>query len=597
MSQTYNPPSLPTRRTRILLLVVWALLSLNVVALVLVCVPNSPAEEEWEFVGVLVGNEPLGPWLWAHPNEHRQPLSRLLYYVEFRSTRDFRAGMLLQVAMLSALSLGLMRLAANLRGRPDWPDLFFPVSLLHPGHWGNFLLGYQLRYALFLVFATGLVVVALRAQRQIAFRAGVIGGVLLFFAALTGGPGLALVPPVVVWLGYLTVVVARTEGRGKAALVAVLALASVFYLAIDLIGSERPERHLPPIADVLMVALKVLATAPGVGVSGVWWAVAGAEIAIGAATIALLVRRVNDPAERPGSIGVIAVVTGISGVVAIVAVEWAGLAMNPAFWSRISFLTWPLLGAAFLVWVKAGRKWVPIGLCIATALAFPTNLGAGMVHAAGIASVHFSMENDLRAGVPDNILIHTHFPNSRNADQEARALTAIPMLRDARIGLFAREGQDTSALWWLAVEVLAVAVAGRWLWSVGRAVQAERARELFRLQHERFEEQLLSAASATGLPRGLLWVSCAINGDALLVRDVATSSIVALVPVVIQFDPVEGSEMEGVPAAREPRPATAVFIYTRGTWETAGRVVFNHTPEQTVANYAPQYRIIEHGHH
>src|SRR5438552_16304137 len=159
---------------------------------------------------------------------------------------------------------------------------------------------------------------------------------------------------------------------------------------------------------------------------------------------------------------------------------------------------------------------------------------------------------------------------------------------------------DVSVWWWIGGGLLVlvlVALAARWLWLLGRAVHVERCRELFRLQHERFEEQLLKAASATGLPRGLRWVSCEITGDAVIVRDMGSGGILALVPVLIQFEPVEGSDMENVPAAKEPRPATAVFAFDRGTWQTAGRVVFNHTPEQTVATFAPQFRVIHHGHH
>ena len=153
---------------------------------------------------------------------------------------------------------------------------------------------------------------------------------------------------------------------------------------------------------------------------------------------------------------------------------------------------------------------------------------------------------------------------------------------------------------WIAgglVSAVIVALGVRWVWRLGKAVMAERARELFRLQHERFEEMLLQAAGATGLPRGLTWARCQITGDALLVRDLATRGIVALVPVVIEFAPQEGSDMADNPAAREPRPATAVFTFHRGTWETSGRVIFNHTPEQAVAAFAPQFRVIPHGHH
>src|SRR5580658_10060479 len=118
--------------------------------------------------------------------------------------------------------------------------------------------------------------------------------------------------------------------------------------------------------------------------------------------------------------------------------------------------------------------------------------------------------------------------------------------------------------------MIAAIVLIRWFWQLGKAVKAERARELFRLQHERFEEQLLKSAAATGLPRGLRWLSCEIIGDAVLVRDTVTGGIVALVPVIIHFEPIEGSDMVDVPAARDPRPATAVFSFARGTWETNG---------------------------
>lgn len=153
---------------------------------------------------------------------------------------------------------------------------------------------------------------------------------------------------------------------------------------------------------------------------------------------------------------------------------------------------------------------------------------------------------------------------------------------------------EISLWWWFggaAVLVVLVALAVRWLYLLGHAVHVERCRELFRLQHERFEEQLLKAASATGLPRGLRWLKCQITGDAVLVRDTATTGIVALVPVQIDFSPVEGSDMEGVPAASEPRTATAVFTFHGGAWHTAGRVVFNHTPDQAIEAFPELQRL------
>src|SRR5262245_58601504 len=200
MSQTYTPPAPATSATseslRRVLLGVWAILTLAALAFVAAIGTNAPYADEWEFVPALLGEEPQLPWLWAQHNEHRLPLPRAVYLGLFKLTHDFRAGMVLQVAMLSALSLALMRLAASLRGGPHWSDVFFPVSLLHVGHWENFVMGYQFCFALFAVLTCGLVVVALCITRETAFRSGVLAGVLLALLALTGGFGLAAVPPV-----------------------------------------------------------------------------------------------------------------------------------------------------------------------------------------------------------------------------------------------------------------------------------------------------------------------------------------------------------------------------------------------------------------
>ncbi|HEX4611597.1 MAG TPA: hypothetical protein VH092_25605, partial [Urbifossiella sp.] len=85
-------------------------------------------------------------------------------------------------------------------------------------------------------------------------------------------------------------------------------------------------------------------------------------------------------------------------------------------------------------------------------------------------------------------------------------------------------------------------------------------------------------------PRGLTWAGCVITGDAVLAR-ATTGGILALVPVEVRFEPVPGSDMEANPAATEPRPATAVFTFARGHWQTDGRVVFNLDPARAAATF------------
>src|SRR5438876_9943567 len=82
----------------------------------------------------------------------------------------------------------------------------------------------------------------------------------------------------------------------------------------------------------------------------------------------------------------------------------------------------------------------------------------------------------------------------------------------------------------------------------GKGVQTERARELFLLQRERLEAKFVSAASASGKPRGLRWKDCDFESDIELARERATGQLVALVSVTVQVDAIPGRDMEYLPA-------------------------------------------------
>jgi len=148
-------------------------------------------------------------------------------------------------------------------------------------------------------------------------------------------------------------------------------------------------------------------------------------------------------------------------------------------------------------------------------------------------------------------------------------------------------------LWLVALVVLGGIVAAVLVWRpmrhFGREVQAERARELFRLQRERLEAQFVTAASATGKPRGLRWKDCAFENQLELARDRHTGQIVALVPVTIQFEAIAGSDMEGLPAVGNLRSASAVFFFERGQWKTVGKAVFNMNPDEALEHFKNQY--------
>jgi hypothetical protein len=148
-------------------------------------------------------------------------------------------------------------------------------------------------------------------------------------------------------------------------------------------------------------------------------------------------------------------------------------------------------------------------------------------------------------------------------------------------------------LWIGLVGLLLVAgaliLARKSLKSLSKEIQVERARELFKLQRERIEAQFLTAAEATGKPRGLRWKDCAFEGEIQFARDRRSGELLALDPVVIQFEAVEGSDMEGVAAVGNLRNASAVFFFQRGQWQTSGKAVFNLNPTEVIEHFKNQY--------
>jgi len=134
-----------------------------------------------------------------------------------------------------------------------------------------------------------------------------------------------------------------------------------------------------------------------------------------------------------------------------------------------------------------------------------------------------------------------------------------------------------------------LALLWRPLRAFGREVRVERARELFRLQRERLEAQFMKAAAASGKPRGLRWKDCQWDNGVEFVRDKQNGQIAALVGVTIEFEAIEGSDMEGLPAVGNLRNASAVFFFQAGHWHTVGRAVFNMNPDEALVHFKNQY--------
>lgn len=135
----------------------------------------------------------------------------------------------------------------------------------------------------------------------------------------------------------------------------------------------------------------------------------------------------------------------------------------------------------------------------------------------------------------------------------------------------------------------AIVAAAGFIWRRARAAQLRARQRLARLELQEAGEDLAetfrAAADATGLPRGLRWLSVQMGQPRLLAVERATGNLFGLVAVDVRFEAIEGGDMEDVAAVGNVRAATAIMAYRDGSWTTDGRTVFNLTPAQTLQRY------------
>ena len=175
---------------------------------------NVPSNEDWLLVPPLTGKEPnLLNWFWAQNNEHRTPFPRLILLTLLKiSDGDFRVGMLFNIIILGALSFAMISVARQRRGgQTRFTDAFFPVALLHLGHWENLFWSWQLNQVLPTALICVLLLVFVTQGSFATSGAALVGGITLMLLPLCGANGLIFVPPLALWIGYCGVI----HWRGK----------------------------------------------------------------------------------------------------------------------------------------------------------------------------------------------------------------------------------------------------------------------------------------------------------------------------------------------------------------------------------------------
>jgi hypothetical protein len=142
--------------------------------------------------------------------------------------------------------------------------------------------------------------------------------------------------------------------------------------------------------------------------------------------------------------------------------------------------------------------------------------------------------------------------------------------------------------------LLVIALVLLWLWHAPRLSVPE-LQKRFLQQREHLEAAFFAAAAASGKPRGLRWKNCEWENEVAFARERQTGRLAALVAVVISFEAIEGSDMEGVAAVGNMRNASAVFFHDGGRWRTTGRAIFNLNPGEALEHFKGQYERLQVG--
>lgn len=394
---------------------VWGLMTLAGLAFVHRYGSNVPFQDEYDaVVPVLTGNQPFTlQYLWAQHNEHRIPAGRLLIWLLYQASGDLRATMYFNVLALSAAAAFLVRAARSLRGRLSYLDAFFPVVLLHWGHFANLLWAFQVSFileALFACLALG-IVAASRERLELRGAAALAG--CLCGLTLCGASGVALVPALAAWLGYAAIQAGRSgdrQARWNAVRIGLLAL-----VPCALVGGYFYHYHraavtprTPGIGAMLLTGCQFVVMGLGRAVVPLWPYALGALLAGAAVVVGCLLRACWRGEGRCGALGFLAFLAGMAILVAGFGWGRAGFGPEQGFEWRYVTPSAPLLCGLYLAWEAYGPRslgqLLPACLFTAVCVLLWPNVQSGQEGGGGMRKVMAELEHDLRAGVPASVL-------------------------------------------------------------------------------------------------------------------------------------------------------------------------------------------------
>ncbi len=402
---------------------------------------NVPSWDGWDMVPTLTGQQPVtANWLWSQHNEHRVPVPRLILLVLNRIAGiDFRAGMFFNVFALGVLALAMIVVAGRIRGRMSYSDAFFPLLVLHWGQAANLLWGWQVQFLSSTVLSGLVLLVIVQSGRRVKLHTGLVTGICLLLLPLCGVNGLALVPPLALWLIYLAASQWRSRdphAKGKSILTLGLAASALLLVGLYLVGYEMVP-HSPAsrgLIGVLKTGVGFLTIGLGPGTQSIWpfSGLGGLGLLLATALGLAIVWRCN-PQERHRVLGFVLFL----GAMASLGLS-LGVGGRYGLETRYVTLAIPSWCAVYFFWSIYGPPRINLTartlLLIVSGLALWPNTQFGVSYARDLRHQLGSFEEDMVAGVPSYMLISRYW---RYLHINHDILTDyLPMLQRAGVGKF-----------------------------------------------------------------------------------------------------------------------------------------------------------------
>jgi len=373
---------------------------------------NIPLAEDWLFVSPITGNESDIPmWFWEQNNEHRIPLPKLILFSSIKLfNNDFRAGMYLNLFFLSIISLLMIFTAQKLRGgKAAFSDAFFPIAIMHIGHWPNIVWGWQFSFVLAMAIVSTALVIIIRNEIITSIVAARIFAICLVALPLCGANGLLFVPFFATWLIYIVFFSPQKREISKKNKTYLMSstIVSIILFGVYFLGYESPTWNLPNPGVVETLKTSAIFLSMGFGPVAMESWIGFSIFTISLSTLVcfivfnMFIKSRDQEKIRAAGICIFF----IAMVVFALAIGYgrAGTVPEKGMPLRYALLSVPLLLIIYFIWeLYKSRlgKFIDTLLFIIMLLVIPLNMKAGLTWGRWYSNGMNKVEKDLNEGIP-----------------------------------------------------------------------------------------------------------------------------------------------------------------------------------------------------